>query len=128
MRWLKLVGLMLALLASVGCGTLYNLDFNACCCGGRADSHRIYGGVEADVACAVKTLREMTAPDRPVSAQILYGTLVPILTLVDLPLSFTADTITLPWVIAAQLEKLKQTDTKQGNPEPPEPRSVSTKN
>ena len=117
MRPVLVVSLLLALLASIGCGTLYNLDFNTCCCGGRPDSHRIYGGVETDLAYPVCTFREMRASNQPLVIQVTYVSIASILGLVDLPLSMVADTVTLPLTIAAQIERYMQSEPKQASME-----------
>jgi uncharacterized protein YceK len=117
MKPVMLVGLLLVLLASIGCGTLYNLDFNTCCCGGRPDSNRIYGGVEAELAFAVRNLREITTPDTPISTQIFGVTFVSVLTILDLPLSIVGDTVTLPLTIAAQIGRYMQSEPKQASTE-----------
>jgi len=128
MKPVMVVGTLLALFASIGCGTLYNLDFNTCCCGGRPDSHRIYGGVEAEIAFAVKNLREITAPDNALSTQIFGVTFVSVLTLLDLPLSIVGDTVTLPLTIAAQIQTHEQTKAKQARTETREPAATHTTN
>jgi uncharacterized protein YceK len=106
-------GFLLILCASSGCGTLHNVEFDTCCSGSSPDSFRVYGGVQADIGCAVKTLGEMTSADRPVSVRILYGTLVPTLTLLDLPLSAIADTLTLPLVVWRSIERLEPPNSER---------------
>jgi hypothetical protein len=121
MKPVMLVGLLLAVVASIGCGTLYNLDFASCCCGGRPEGHRIYGGVETDVAYPICTFREMRASNQPLPIQVTYVSIASILGLVDLPLSIVADTVTLPLTIAAQIQTHEQTKAKQASTETREP-------
>ena len=128
MKPVMLVGLLLVLLASIGCGTLYNLDFNTCCCGGRPDSNRIYGGVEAELAFAVRNLREITTPDTPISTQIFGVTFVSVLTILDLPLSIVGDTVTLPLTVAVQIQNRARTEAKSANTDTREPAATQEPN
>ncbi len=96
MGWLRVLGLAVALLTSVGCGTVMNLN------GGLPDggAEYPYGGALIDGVGMVS------------SANILYelgtgqavnesGLLLPlgVLAIVDLPFSIAADTLTLPWTL-----------------------------
>lgn len=106
---------LLAALSAVGCGTLanHNPEVSYANCAFRPN--RIYGGVRADaevLATPVGMLARGQSlladhPELPgeVPSQeekIIAGVMLKPTALLDLPLSFVADTIMLPWDIAAQ--------------------------
>lgn len=88
-----------------GCGTAANFYDNGPWLGANPPMRRIYGGVRTDLECAGKIL---TLPERTLESDggvAAAGTLVvaPVglaLTAIDLPLSFVADSLTLPFVLA----------------------------
>src|SRR5262245_5947570 len=104
MKPIMVVGLLLALFPSIGCGTLKNVGFTPCS-GSKPANARIYGGVESELVGVVDLLHDTNARDYSVSEKIEYFCLFPILILADLPLSFAADTVTLPLVIGVQIER-----------------------
>jgi len=107
--------MLLAALSAVGCGTLanHNPDVSYANCTFR--SNRIYGGVRAD-AEVLATPVGMLARGQSLLAdhaelpgevpsqeeKIIAGVMLKPSVFLDLPLSFIADTIMLPWDIAAQ--------------------------
>jgi len=77
-----------------GCGTFVNTFWFYPCSGGSSNQpepFRVYGGVQNDV----QMLREVKPAD-PCALAI-----APLIVL-DMPLSFVADTLTLPLILAAQ--------------------------
>jgi uncharacterized protein YceK len=103
----KLIGtafLAAAVVSLSGCGTMSNALLTPEEGGGK-----IYGGVRMDVEAGPKYIQEGFTPDneipRPASQAPCSLALGTYLMLVDLPLSVVGDTLTLPWIIAAELGK-----------------------
>ncbi len=93
-RLLVNLGVICLACLTCGCGNYINTV-------GLKNAHedRIYGGVRVDVEAETTIVKE--AIDRP-EAIILELPILTAMYLIDLPLSFVADTLTLPWVIYRQ--------------------------
>jgi uncharacterized protein YceK len=90
---------LVLVIASVacGCGTvignLGGLSYNHCC--------DVYGGVQVDLEACSANLKEIS---EPTGGNTRCGALLGGAVLVaDIPFSFIADTLTLPWTITATL-------------------------
>src|SRR5262245_37320853 len=95
-KLLSLVGLMALSLLSSGCGTAANLFI---------DTKIPYGGTLADggiVVASVKGVADRVGGEPP-QHDFLYAPVLAPLALIDLPFSFVADTLALPYTIPAHL-------------------------
>jgi uncharacterized protein YceK len=109
MRRTAVLALLAQLPASLGCGTVANRF---------TGRDMIYGGVVGDATVVAKGSQRIagrvvgSAPldCSPSAAEDSCGI---ILGLVDLPFSFVADTLTLPWTVVGTLHKLAAAEPEE---------------
>jgi uncharacterized protein YceK len=93
-----------AFLAAVsGCGTLINLSENPNREAG--GDKKLYGGVQWDVLVGTGSLLSSLDPSTPTVSARTGAFMAGVCFLADTPLSAVADTLTLPLVVSAFLEK-----------------------
>ena len=103
-RWCA-IGLLVCVLVSVtGCGTVANFWPGPCGVGGKWP----YGGVGIDVAMAAMAPVMALNPSEPTSLadRLWMLVLAPCGCALDLPFSFVADTLTLPFTVKATFSRL----------------------
>jgi uncharacterized protein YceK len=94
-RW-RLAAVLAAALLSSGCGTYFAFQ------SADNDASLIYGGVRADVVIPL-TLLGVLDPENDVPPYYLPFALM----FFDLPFSFVADTVLLPWTVTDHVRKAR---------------------
>ena len=126
--WLLRLLLFTSLSMLLGCGTVRNFEKDVPLPGHKEDpegpgSRQIYGGVLFDLQVGPECLLD---PSDILPFWHLAGAY---LVIVDLPLSFVADTLSLPWTISTTMNRVKDkqdTEPGQTGPAPSKPDPAKT--